>query len=355
MPEKQAVSLLDAFAKTFWEPPLLVYSLVIFLFTIMYHHSSFLRFHSGLKYKERFHWSDNLLVVECETNLVQKLKPSTFNLNFVRVFHLIVFLVYFTGIIGLELKEEETLYKILNLNLDASISDIKKSYRQLALEYHPDKIFQLNPHLNDTEKSLKNDIFLKIQEAYEVLHDVERRLQYDLKLTGVQYDIIDHDDSEINPYMSQPFHLFVKSNKPKFKFHFSANFEKPRIPDINVRLEVSLEHLLKGLEKKHKFYRRVICSVCGGNGGLDGVCKSCDLCQGTGVAKLLYSHRNDDINCESKTCDKLKDTDQNGSKYDFEQMTETKCPSCKGKGCFSTGRCSNCNGVGISSFPLFFN
>jgi DnaJ-class molecular chaperone len=304
--------------------------------------------------KERCHPSVTLVIVESETILAQKLKSSTFNPNFFQLFRLIVFSLYVTSMIGLELKEEVNFYEILNLNLDASISDIKKSYRQLALEYHPDKIFQLNPNLNDTEKSLKNDIFLKIQEAYEVLHDAEKRLQYDSKLTGVQYDILDHDDAEINPYMSQPFHLFVKSNRPKFKFHFFANFEKPRVPDINVRLEVSLEHLLKGLEKKHKFYRRVICSVCGGNGGLNGVCKKCALCQGSGVAKLLYSHKNDDINCESKNCNKLNDDDdRNGLKYDFEQMTETKCPSCKGKGCFSTGRCSNCNGAGISSICYF--
>ena len=235
--------------------------------------------------------------------------------------------------VGSALESESTLYSILNLSYDASDSDVKKAYRLLALEYHPDKLFQFNPSMTDEEKNERNDIFLKMQEAYETLHDPERRLQYDLKLTGVQYDII--EDQAASPYTSKPFNLFIKS--AKFKLHFSTDFAKRKIPDISIMIDVPLKHSLEGLEKNQKYYRRVICPVCRGNGGLDGVCVGCELCEGSGIAKLLYQH--------------LGEGHQGEQQSTFEQMTETQCPHCKGRGCFPTGKCTNCLGSGKQSFP----
>jgi DnaJ-class molecular chaperone len=95
--------------------------------------------------------------------------------------------------------------------------------------------------MSDEEKNMKNDLFLKIQHAYETLHDTERRLQYDLKLTGVQYDILKDDNNEIDLYMRKPFNLFVKSSQAKmrFKLHFFATFTKPKVSvKVKVRFRV---------------------------------------------------------------------------------------------------------------------
>ena len=102
------------------------------------------------------------------------------------------------------------------------------------------------------------------------------------------------DVSKENRYMrsrfgtSVSFNLFMKSKR--FKMHFTAQFQKPKVPDIVVNLDIELQHVLHGLNKVHKFYKRVICDACGGNGGLDGTCTTCPICQGTGIAKHLYFH-----------------------------------------------------------------
>ena len=67
-------------------------------------------------------------------------------------------------------------YRILNISQDASAEDIKKAFRRLALQYHPDR----NPE--DVRES--GEKFKEINEAYEVLSDEHRRLQYD-RLTSL--------------------------------------------------------------------------------------------------------------------------------------------------------------------------
>jgi molecular chaperone DnaJ len=67
-------------------------------------------------------------------------------------------------------------YQILNVNQDASAEDIKKVFRGLAMQYHPDR----NPeNIKDSEAKFK-----EINEAYEVLGDLERRRQYDRILSS---------------------------------------------------------------------------------------------------------------------------------------------------------------------------
>lgn len=84
-------------------------------------------------------------------------------------------------------------YRALELSKDASMDEIRKSFRTLALKYHPDK--------NKDEDSKEK--FMKIVEAYEVLSDVSRKKNYDESIT-------------------------IKKNKPKYDFTWtpSADFEK---------------------------------------------------------------------------------------------------------------------------------
>lgn len=84
-------------------------------------------------------------------------------------------------------------YRALELNNNASIDEIRKSFRTLALRYHPDK--------NKDESSKEK--FMKIVEAYEVLSDANRKKNYDESIT-------------------------IKKNKPKYDFSWtpSADFEK---------------------------------------------------------------------------------------------------------------------------------
>jgi len=183
-----------------------------------------------------------------------------------------------------------TFYQILNISMNAAEEEIKKSYRRLALIYHPDK-HKLNvcnegdDEAEETCMANAIEVFLQIQLAYETLSNVEKRKQYDLSLDGVHYDILSEDDDNDDDvsYQSSPFNLFVKT--PRMKLHFTADFPKKKINDLIINISVDLIHTLTGYEKSHVYYRKTVCAVCGGNGGLNGKCEQCSHCRGTGIGK----------------------------------------------------------------------
>ncbi|EGG02146.1 uncharacterized protein MELLADRAFT_38800 [Melampsora larici-populina 98AG31] len=72
--------------------------------------------------------------------------------------------------------EDLNLYEILNLEKSATQSEIRTSYKKLALRYHPDK---LSPKATDIEKSKSNETFQKIGLAYQILNDSNKRTLYD--------------------------------------------------------------------------------------------------------------------------------------------------------------------------------
>lgn len=74
---------------------------------------------------------------------------------------------------------KENLYDILQINNNASFDTIKKSYKSLSLKYHPDK--QINSNLSVEEK---NNRFIKIRNAYEILSDPDKREKYDRKISN---------------------------------------------------------------------------------------------------------------------------------------------------------------------------
>jgi curved DNA-binding protein CbpA len=83
-------------------------------------------------------------------------------------------------------QHEENLYNILEINTNASINEIKKAYRKLSLKYHPDK--QINSILTNEEK---NEKFIKLRNAYEILSDENKRETYDKKIQKNKTNIND--------------------------------------------------------------------------------------------------------------------------------------------------------------------
>ncbi|VWU52282.1 DnaJ protein, putative [Hepatocystis sp. ex Piliocolobus tephrosceles] len=75
----------------------------------------------------------------------------------------------------MDIEKHKCYYEILNVEKDATAEEIKKSYKKIILQYHPDK----NSHLSEEEQKLYTNIFRKIQEAYECLIDERRRKWYD--------------------------------------------------------------------------------------------------------------------------------------------------------------------------------
>lgn len=79
------------------------------------------------------------------------------------------------------------------------------------MEYHPEEVIQFDSIMAGEKRIEYSSVFLKIQRAYQILHDPKRRLHQDFKLTSVQCDVI--EDDIINPHPSQPFNLFINSSR----------------------------------------------------------------------------------------------------------------------------------------------
>ncbi|PKI47319.1 hypothetical protein CRG98_032294 [Punica granatum] len=98
-------------------------------------------------------------------------------------------------------------YSVLGLRKDASFSDIKTSYRKLAMKWHPDKLAK-NPQVAGEAKRR----FQQIQEAYSVLSDQGKRSMYDAGL----YDPLDGEDEDFCDFMQEMITM-MNSVKDEFR------------------------------------------------------------------------------------------------------------------------------------------
>ena len=210
-------------------------------------------------------------------------------------------------------------YDVLGLDKSASETDIKKSYRKLAREYHPDKVED-----KDREEATKK--FQKIGEAYEVLSDTEKRKIYDMYgKEGLQQQ---NQGSSGNPFdiFSQMFGgaNFGGANFGGMNFNFGGQQRNKKNKETIFPLNVSLKSIYKGVVKKLKVSRKIIvdkntkqninvedyettwekCDRCNGNGFLMEARqlgpnmftqsqKECDFCKAKGFNLLDNYELND--------------------------------------------------------------
>ncbi|MFB0555136.1 MAG: molecular chaperone DnaJ [Phycisphaerae bacterium] len=203
-------------------------------------------------------------------------------------------------------------YEVLGVGKNASADEIKRSYRRMAMKYHPDK----NPGDKKAEANFK-----ECAEAYEVLSDAEKRRRYDqfghegLRGAGM------HDFSRMN--VEDIFSMFG------FEDFFSGIFGGHRRSsrragptrgyDLETAVELTLNDIAKGAEKTIEFTRQDICSECNGNGCAKGSKPGrCSTCGGTGQVA------------------------RGGG---FFQMVST-CRQCGGSGQVITNPCKKCKGTG---------
>ena len=173
-------------------------------------------------------------------------------------------------------------YQILNINKNASQGDIKKAYRKLSKQYHPD----VNPQGEEKFKA--------IAEAYDILGDESKKKKYD----------------NPNPFGGNPFDMFNQQRTQQ---------RRPKIKDKVMRVTLSPEESFKGLDKELTYKSKVSCELCVGTGGDK---KGCTSCAGRGV------HRQ-----------------KMGTGF-FTQVVESTCPTCRGTGQIVINPCMNCQGEG---------
>lgn len=214
--------------------------------------------------------------------------------------------------------KDTALYDILGINTDASNDDIRRAYKKLALQYHPDK--------NNSEEAISK--FKEINEAYEILHDEDKRKQYDmfgksesLDINVSPFDIFKHffdfdngeeDDIMFNTFAFNPF--------------FGDRKQKKRGKNIVHILKLSLEDIYNGALKKISFNRKKRCTSCDGTGSSDRKQKNCNVCNGRGMTRSIQ---------------------QMG--FGIVQQYEMMCDRCDGSGIFieKKNRCKKCIGEQI--------
>ena len=196
-------------------------------------------------------------------------------------------------------------YKILEIDKNADENDIKKSYRKLAMKYHPDK----NPNNKEAEEKFK-----KINEAYEILSDKDKRKKYDLY--GKDFNNV----SNISP--EDIFKTFFNINGDFFNFN-NFNKNQPRKPKtIYKEVIFNLEDFYNGITKKFKVNRYIICRECNNTGFKDKQIHYCKKCNGKGIV-LTTIKRNFFIQQITTQCDNCNGT---GLDKSFEL-----CDKCNGK------------------------
>lgn len=209
-------------------------------------------------------------------------------------------------------------YEILGLSRNADANQVKKAYRKLALQYHPDK----NPENKQAEAKFK-----EVSEAYEVLKDPDKRRRYDqfgqsgLKggfegFGGFDFDLGD----ALRTFMSAGFgfgDFFGTAGQTR------SRTARIRGSDLQLRLQLSLEEIATGVTKKIKMKRYSKCETCNSSGVKKGSSSAvCPLCKGTG-----------EIRQASRTI--------------FGQFINvTTCSECGGEGKVIKEPCPDCHGDG---------
>lgn len=183
-------------------------------------------------------------------------------------------------------------YDILGVNKEASSEDIKKAYRKMAMQHHPDK--------GGDEATFKS-----VQEAYDVLSDDQKRSNYD------RFGTAEPRGGDFFSGFGDFFSNFGMGNP----------FQQQRkAQDIKVNLTLTIDEIINGTNKKLKFKKRTICSTCEGTGAEKW--DNCTGCGGRGQVLEVIST------------------------FLGEIRKMTNCPRCAGRGKTTSQKCQNCNAQG---------
>lgn len=194
----------------------------------------------------------------------------------------------------------KSLYDILEVDKNASIDEIKRSYKKLSMNHHPDR----NQGSKESEEKFK-----EISSAYAILSDPEKKQKYDTFGTtddrGQSFDM--------NDIFSQFGDIFGG-------FGFKTNRRK-RGNDLRIKSTLSLVEIMFGVDKKIKYKRQCKCDSCSGSGGTD--IQTCSSCKGSG--QKVYVQQTP-----------------------FGRIQQVAvCDSCSGDGKTVKNKCHKCYGDGV--------
>ncbi len=212
------------------------------------------------------------------------------------------------------------LYEILGVSKTASDEDIKKAYRKLAITLHPDRF----ANATDAEKKAAEEKFKEINKAYEVLGDKEKRSNYDKFGTedgsqgfagGAGFDGAGFGGFEdiLSSFFNGSGGGFGRRNPN----------EPKQGEDIHVKINLTFEEAYNGVTKTIRLNRDETCSTCKGTGAKDASSvRICPYCKGLGTIR------------------------KNLQTLFGQQVVQTMCTNCGGKGKIISEKCVTCRGNG---------
>jgi len=211
-------------------------------------------------------------------------------------------------------------YEVLGITKAATQEEIKKAYRKVAMQYHPDR----NPGNKAAEEKFK-----EAAEAYEILGDPDKKSQYDRfghnAFSGGRGGF-GGGGMNMDDIFSQFGDIFGDEGFGSF-FGGSGRRSGPRRgtrgTNLRVKLKLNFEEIAKGAHKTIRVKKYVTCNTCSGSGSKDkNSVQTCSTCQGSGQVRRVQNT------------------------FLGQMQTVTTCPTCNGEGTTITAKCPVCKGEG---------
>lgn len=211
-------------------------------------------------------------------------------------------------------------YDILGVNKSSSSDEIKKAYRKVAMQFHPDR----NPGDKAAEEKFK-----EAAEAYEVLSDMDKKAQYDRYghagvsgngrgFGGGGMNMEDIFSQFGDVFGDDLFGSFFGGGRGR-----TSRGKGVRGSNLRIKIKLTYEEIAKGVTKNIKVKKHVVCNTCHGSGAKDkGSVQNCATCGGTGQVRRVTNT------------------------FIGQMQTVTTCSTCNGEGSTITAKCNSCKGEG---------
>lgn len=210
-------------------------------------------------------------------------------------------------------------YEVLGVSKSATDAEIKAAYRKIAIKYHPDR----NPGNKEAEEKFK-----EAAEAYDVLHDAQKRQQYDQFGFNAPGGGGGFEGFGGGFSMDDIFSMFgdVFGGRGGFGGFGGGQAQRQqyRGSDLRIKVSLSLQEIATGTTKKFKVKKDVECAECHGSGAEAGSgSETCSTCHGSGVVMRTV-----------RTMLGI-------------MQTQSECPNCHGEGTIIKNKCHKCGGTGV--------
>ncbi|MBK6545170.1 MAG: molecular chaperone DnaJ [Saprospiraceae bacterium] len=216
-------------------------------------------------------------------------------------------------------------YEILGVSKGSDADAIKKAYRKVAMQFHPDR--------NPGDKSAE-DKFKEAAEAYEVLSDADKKARYDRYGhagvdpnagfgggggAGMTMDDIFSHFGDVFGDSGSPFESFFGRSGGGGRTHSGTKGS-----NLRIKVSMTLEEIASGINKKIKVKKQITCKTCHGSGAKDSKSvKTCNTCNGQGYVRQVRST------------------------FLGQMQTTAACPTCNGTGQTISVACTSCRGSGM--------